>query len=358
MAVGTFVIQELPVDGSPGVRFEWTSDRKPPSGNEGGARACPIQPWPLGGKLRTVRTDYPGAQDPSEQILGSSQKPYKLSGQWDDRYNFEGYAVAEMNRFNAMCERGNPVRCQFLSITREGFIIDWDTPYKREWQIGYSFEMSVHRNPSAPHGLNRSPATTETPSTLYDKTDTSVQALLDAHNECPRSQLGGTLATDSDGDLNAIASASDGLGGTLDNRELQPPEKPIDAFTRLATQFRQVGKSASDLLLTLEVARSDVDLVTRTAMSVLSFESWSRSLRFQARILAGNARAGDDNCAARAAPDATRLYRPQQGESLYAIARKFYGTPNAWGLIYQRNSLQSFTLQGTEILVIPERGGV
>jgi hypothetical protein len=46
----------------------------------------------------------------------------------------------------------------------------------------------------------------------------------------------------------------------------------------------------------------------------------------------------------------------RQGESLYAISRKFYGTPHAWRLIYDRNHLTSVTLTGDEILIIPERG--
>lgn len=358
MANGVFTIQELPVDGSPGQRFEWTADRKPTSGNEGGARACPIQPWPLGGKLRTVKTYYSGALAPSEQVMGPEQKPYKLSGQWDDRWNFEGYAVAEMNRFNAMCERGNPVRMQYLSITREGLIIDWDTPYKREWQIGYTFEVSVHSNPSSPHAVTRSPANVNSPASLYDKSDTALQVMLDAHNKVPASSLLGTLARDVGDALDAVSSAMDALGGTLDNRELLPPEKPIDAFTRLATQFKGVQAAAYNVITAGVAARSDVQVVTRTATSVLNFEDWIRSMRFNARIAMGQARAGEVDAAARAQPDAKRLYRPQRGESLYQISRKFYGTPFGWRLIYERNSLHSFALQGNETLVIPERGGV
>ncbi len=364
MANGVFTITEVPTDGSPGERFEWTSDTRPPSGRSGGARACPIQPWPLGGKLRTVRTDYPGARRPSEQVLGPAKKPFKLSGQWDDRYNRfgefagGGFALAEMRRFEAMCERGNPCRFQYMSIARDGLIIDWDFPYKREWQIPYSFEVSVHDNPNAPSDVNRSPKTADSPSSSFDKTDVAVQTLLQAHNKIPAPLLAGSLADDVGANLTTLVGNRDALGATLDNRELAPPVKPIDSFTRLATQFRAVRSGAFVVVDGLAAVRSDLNLAVGTAISVLQFEDWSRSMRFMARIVIGAARAGDNASSQRSAPDAVRLYRPQAGESLYAIARKFYGNPTAWRLISERNSLHTFTLTGSEILIIPERGGV
>lgn len=132
----------------------------------------------------------------------------------------------------------------------------------------------------------------------------------------------------------------------------------MDAFTRLATQFRAVRAGAFDARVTLATVRADVNLAVATAMGVLDFEDWSRSLRFMARIAMGQAHNGNLASTQRAQPDAKRLYRPNAGESLYQISRKFYGTPHAWRLIYERNSLSSFQLTGSETLIIPERGGV
>lgn len=364
MAAGVFIIQEIPTDGSPGERFEWTADRKPPPGANGGGRACPIQPFPLGGKLRTVRTDYPGSRQPSEQVLGPSHKPFKLSGKWDDRYNRfgqfadGGYARQEMRRFEAMCHRGNPCRFQYLSIVRDGLIIDWDFPYRREWHIEYMFEVSVHDDPTAPKDLDRSPQNTDTPSASFDKVDTAVQMMLEAHNVAPSSLMSGTTISDVEDNLSATTAARESLGQILDNRELSPPEKPVDAFTRLATQFRAVRTAAFDTVVGMADLRADANLAVMTAMSVLNFEDWSRSVRWMGRLSMGQANAGNISATARAAPDALRLYRPQAGESLYGISRKFYGTPHGWRLIYERNALTTFILSGQETLVIPERGGV
>ena len=356
MAVGTFIIQETPPDGSDGARFEWTSATESSNAN-GGARACPVQPWTLAGHVRQVRTDYPGARKPSAQILGPSKDPSTLSGRFDDRYNFDGYAVQEMKRFEKMIERGNPVTCQFLSIVREGIIVSYKFDYRREWWIGYEFTLDVHDDPSDPSEVDRSPDSVETPASHFDKLDAAIQAMIDVHNTAPATLMTGSLVNDTALMLTNAMTSRDQLGATLDNRELNPPENPVDAFTRLATQFRSARASVFNAVISLAAARSDAQLAVQTAMSVLSFEEWARGVRYMGRIAMGRGLDGDRACTKRATPDAKRLYRPHAGESLYLISRKFYGTPFAWRLIYERNALTTFTLTGREVLVIPERGG-
>lgn len=363
MARHTFTITELrgsdPATADEGERFEWTADRDPVSpftGTKGGgARACPFKPWPFGGTQRTVRTDYPGARNPSEQVLGRVRKPFSLSGKWDDRYNGSGYALAEMARMEAMIARGNVCRFQYGPLALEGIIVDYDFPVERLDFIRYTFQVSVHNKPDE-RNTERSPATIVDPFTTLDEFDTAVQAMLDADALAPRNLISGTLADDVTEQLVEITNARERLAATIDNRDREAPEQPVDAFTRIATQFRSGRAAAYDLLLRLAEVRSDLDMGAQTAMSVLDFEDWIRSLRFAARIAMGKAQAGDRAATERAQPNAVRLYRPREGESLYAIARKFYGTPHAWRLIYDRNDLETFTLLGTETLIIPERG--
>lgn len=366
MARNLFIITELrtatdPSNADEGERFEWTADRDPTKpfdgARGGGARACPIKPWTLGGTMRKVRTDYPGARSPSTQILGPARKPFSLSGRWDDRYNGDGYAVAEMRRFEAMCMRGNLCRFQYGSQVVEGIIEDWDFPIQRLWDIDYTFTVDTHQRPDEAN-TNRSPETPSDPMSLLDDFDLAVQAMLEADSLAPRSLVGGTLSDNVTELLVDTTIARDGLATTIDNRDVSPPEQPVDAFTRIATQFRAGRAAAYGLLLRLAEVRSDTDMGAMSAMAVLDFEDWTRSLRFAARIAMGKGRAGDKAATERAEPNAVRLYRPAQDEHLYAISRKFYGTPHAWKLIYDRNALQSFNMLGTETLIIPERGGV
>lgn len=355
MAAGVWTMTEIR-RGQDGERFEWTADTSPPSGARGGGRCAPLRGWTIGGQQRKVRTNYPGARTPSTQVLGPVFKPQTINGKLDDRYNYPGFAVEEMRRLEAVCERGSFVRMQFQDQAFIVLIDDWDFDYRRDWDIGYTLTLDVQCRSDEFTLADRSPPTVLSVSNLFDDVDMAIQSALEIDSEAPRSLLAGDLGEVAAASVTEMAVSREALGGTLDNRELIPPEKPTDGFTRLATQFRQVQAASFGALVALAEVRADVNMVTQTVMGVLDFETWSRSLRFAARIAFGSALLGDRAATERADPDAIRLYRPQEGESLYSVARKHYGTPHAWRLIYDRNALTSVTLTGDEILIIPERG--
>lgn len=363
--MGVFVITELVTAGDPasadqGERFEWSSGRAATPFNGvtgGGARACPVKPWPIGGEQRQVKTHYPNAKIPSRQVLGPKLLPQLFTGRWDDRYNSAGYAKAEMDRFVAMCERGNPVRIQFGANVFEGLIENWKCDPAREWKITYEFSFDADNRPEQTD-KTRVPVTPPDTATLLDRFDLATQAMLDADEGAPRSAIGGTLANDVTQDLVTIVELREELAASIDQRDRDVADRAFDGFTRIASQFRAARGAAYALMTRLAAVRSDVDMTVRTAIGVLEFENWIRSLRFAGRVAMGSALTGDRAVTERAEPDAVRLYRPHEGEHLYAIARKFYGTPHAWHLIAQRNALTQVTLTGNEILIIPERGGV
>jgi hypothetical protein len=354
MARGLFIITELRPSGE-GERFEWTADRDPPSAKRGGGRAAPKGGWTLGLSQHNVRTDYPGARRPTHQILGARCKPFTWSGKWDDRYNFPGYAVAEMKRFREMVERGNTIRFQYRRQVLEGIIGEFDPTYVHEALVRYEFTVSVETG-STLTSRDRSPPGPLTPPQRFDQLDLLVAAMQTAHDTAPSGAIAGTVVSDvADIVVDATAARND-LGNTLDLRDIAPGEKPSDTLPKLATQFRVVGQHARGVIDELAAVRSDVDLAFTGVEAVLRFEDWSRSLRWYARTLLHVAIKGGDDMDERAAPDAKQLYRPHEGESLYQIARKTLGAAEAWRLIADRNNLSHFVMRGDELLIIPARG--
>lgn len=343
MTAGVFTVQEIPAGGGTGERFEWTSDR----------RSIPKKAWEIGGRLRTVRTDYPGAENPSEQVLGPSFEPFTLEGRWDDRYNTPGFAVAEMRRFEAMCRRGNPVWIQFQGQVFFGLVTEWVFPYSMDWRIGYRFTVSNHGRPDAISG-SRSPSTVPSTSQSFDEVDLETQALLAVQKASPAHAFKTPLKTDVDELLATMSQTRDALADTLDTRT--GALKPIGDFKRMATQFRIMGGQAMSVTEALVAARSDTELGIRTALTVLDFESWSRTLRSRCRLLMGSANRAARHVEERDTPAAKGFYKPHRGESLYHVSRQVYGTPYAWRLIADANNLSTFQLDGTETLLIPERG--
>lgn len=365
MAAGTFTIQELQrvgatnIEAADGELFEWTSDRVAADPVVGGARACPRRPWTFGGELRTKRTDYSGARTPSEQVLGPRHKPFTLEGRFDDRYNFPGYAVAEMRRFEAMARRGNAVRISFQGQSFECLIVDWDFGYEREWHITYKFTVSTHDRPDDLDVGDRSPPTLATAQSAADDLAILTLSMLDAQDTAPASAIQTDIVDLAAADLATLTVTNDTVADTVDAREstISGPAT-VSPFARLASQFRIAAANALSVTDTLIATRSDIELGYTTAMSVLDYESWSRSLRFHARVIMGTARSAAEDLEERDQGDVIDFYRPFAGESLYSVSRRYYGTAHSWHLIAERNALTAITLTGDELLVIPERGRV
>lgn len=320
-----------------------------------GAFACPRRPWTRSGKLRTNRTDYPGAKTPSEQVLGPNHEPFSLDGRWDDRYNFEGFAVQTEREFEAMCRRGNPVRIQFEQLSYDGLITEWNTQYFRSWDIRYEFTVSVHIRSNDSDLATRSPDTPRNARQIFDDMGTIVEAIRDADTDVPSSYLATDLSSTIGADIFTLEGQLDALELILEARERAPNVQAIDPFRRLATATRAMQTTAQLMNLALLDVKPTNSLGPQTAVSVLLFETWSRSIRYNNRILINNAFLGSRELDERADPNAIGLYRPHKGESLYNVSRLFYGTPFGWRLIAERNNIPGIQLTGDELLIIPER---
>ena len=354
------------VEETVGVResFAWVSGPKAPPDKNGGARACPQGNWSIGASMRTVRTEYPGATSPSEQVLGAAQDNQSFQGVFDDRYNYPGYAVATMRAFEDMCRRGAPIKFSFQSQAFLGVIVGWKFEYKRASEIGYEFEVSVHKRND---WVDHKPAeqNTKTIAQTVRKVDEIAQKVLGEYGESRNSKASiGSLSPTSQqsvdeavrGHLGDISQARDELTATVDQQSVNAAENPIVTLGRIASQARAVRSRSMSLALSLYGVRSDVVVKAKNAISVLNFECWSRSLRSSARILMGQSLVAAESAEERSDPNIKRLYRPYKGESLYSISNREYGTPHAWRLIADRNGLRTMTLTGDEILIIPERG--
>lgn len=347
-----------------GEKFRWTSGSVSSPGV--GARAAPVKPWPVPMKLRTSRTDYPGGVKVSEQVLGSNFEPFTCNGRWADKFNAEGYALSEAGRFEAMVQRGNVVRIQFGQHVFDGIITDFTPDYARDWDVRYSFTVSNHGR-VAP--LQQVTGTRQvlregdlrffdrtTPQQTYDEAALENAAIQAALSEMRAGALNGTLFGQTADFLDGINASIEGLGDIMDQRVLRPVTRPIQEFKRMATQFRILQGNCSAVVQSLSGVRSDTELAVGTALDVVNFEVWSRSLRFHNRLLMGkshrSARAMDE----RDEPSALAIYEPYAGESLYSVSRRFYGTPFMANQIAARNGLSSFELTGDEELIIPTRG--
>lgn len=353
MAAGIFTITELFPDGSQVRQFIWTADTSPPSG-QGGARACPIKPWKLSGKQRKSRTDYAGSRRPTIQVLGPSHEPFTLSGTWDSRYNFDGYARREMDRFEAMARRGNLCQFAYNDLVRVGIIDAWTCSFEIAWLIRYEFTVDATHRPGEEA---ESPSDTPAPpiGRAVDNSEAFLAAMQEADKDRPHS-INGILGDTVTADLANVSARLGDVQATLNANEISAvTDQVITPFKRLATQMRTLRGSTIKVVDDLADARQDTALATADAIAALDFEVWTRLLREHSRRITGENYTAATQVEERDTPQAQTIYRPQRGESLYRVALQFYGTPEAWRLIADRNNIHTLTLTGEEVLIIPER---
>lgn len=367
MADGRFLIQELTGSGASlvpkedGEKFVWSSDKGAPIPEKGGGRAGLLGRWEFGGELKTTRWDPAGAASPTEHVMSAVHAPFTWRGKWDDRHNFAGYAVKEMERFEAMCRRGNRVLIQFQGQAFYCLIKTWKFSYKMRRMIGYEFTTSTHArvggavdngNPPSPSAVKR-----------FDEASAMTAAMKLAHDgmkkgSMRRAVLPSPFATDGDM-LDALVKRVDDaraeLGRIIDSSPISRGIKPIQQFKRIATQFRAMGGHAFEITTQMAGVRADIDVTVRTAMSVLDFEAWSRTVRYQNRLIAGHGAVAGKDMDRRADPKAKGFYRPRKGEHLYSVSRRAYGTPHGWRDVAERNDLTVMQCTGDELLIIPER---
>lgn len=340
-ANGTFT--ELP------AKFVWDHD----------TQSSPRNAWEFGLKLRTVREDYPGTNRPTEQVLGWNWEPFTLEGVWDDRYAGQGFAERTRHAFEALCQRGNLVRLNFEDVTITGLITHPSFKYFQKYRQGYSFQFS-------PHFREQEAGDTIAPRAVANPNDYAVQtqAVIDqaqaVHDEAPKTVLVGGIFALVDAVISDWQDKADTINTIVNNRALfvvPTADQPVNSVARLAQAFRDLASSASDMLPLVSDLPSDTSLFFQQGVGTLDLESWARGLGFYARMLIYHATLAADDLDARVAPDALALYRPHEGESLYAISNRFYGTPFRWRDIAERNRMRSIALTGAEVLIIPNKRG-
>lgn len=347
---GGGVATYLPIDGR--EDFAWTATN----------RAAPVNSWDFGLKQRTVRDDYAGSEEPSEQVLGWSYTPFTVQGGWDDKYMGAGEAWRTLQRFEALVQRGNPVEISFEQIKVYGLITDVQFRYRRKDLIGYSFTVSPHVRQPGQSVRQGGPKlrTAPDPRDVARKARAALMAAQEAQAQATAanlSQVQQALDTGLYGalqeDLAEAESLVATLEGVVESYVLGPAEKLADSASRAAQILQQAKTSAARILERTADVTSTAALSYETATTALDFECWSRGLRASALAMVLGAEEGILALRERSEPEAQHLHRARAGESLYSVSRLYYGTPHRWREIAERNGLTTLTLAGGELLVIP-----
>jgi len=326
--------------------------------------SAPRGPQLFGMELRTARYDLPGSETPVEQVLGWNYTPFTVKGVWDDRHAGAGYAEQTRKDFQEMVKRGNPVRYQFEQLSITGLITKFEFLYVRKDYQTYSFTISPHfryEGETVRVDADKFRKVFTDPKNAVKKAREGLedmkaaQLIASLHNASRVQQL---LKSDSFADINSslddienFISSSERL---VDTEILGPVENATKALNRGAAIMKSAKTAVASLLNKQKSLQASTEMSITSIAETLKFENWHRTLAGSARKFVVNADQSQRDFELRARPKPKRLHRVRQGESLYQISTRYYGTPFHWRDILAANKLSTIVLQGGELLEIPE----
>lgn len=318
----------------------------------------------FGLSLRTVRKDLPGAEEPVEQVLGWNYDDFTVTGVWDDRRAGSGYAEATRNQFEALVKRGNFVKYEFEQVSFTGIIKGFKTRYLRKDLQTYSFTISPHFRQLGetvrvdPHSARAVKTDPEQAVAVAREGLEEMKAAQDLARSISNARVQSLIKSSIFSDLNTIIDTVETYiqqaEGLVQSEILGPARNATTALNRGAQVMLSAKTAVASLLNQQKSIQASTFLVTDSVQNQLQFENWHRTLAGSARKFVVNSEQTRRDLALRAQPKPTQLHRVRQGESLYQISTKFYGTPFHWREILAANHLTSIVLAGGELLTIPE----
>lgn len=326
--------------------------------------SAPRGPQQFGLSLRTMRTDLPGSEDPVEQVLGWNYEPFTVKGVWDDRHAGAGYAEQTCREFRDMVKRGNPVSYQFEQTSFRGLITKFEWLYVRKDYQTYSFTISPHKmreNETVRVDSNKFRKVFTDPRTAVLRAQAGLDAMKRAQalaSFAANARVQQLLKTGIFAELNdALDTVEQGITSAknlVDKELLGPIENATKALNRGAQIMNSVKTAQASILSKTKSLNRSTHMSLDSVAENLKFETWHRSLSGATRLSVVEVEQSRRDFAYRAQPKPKRLHRVRQGESLYQISTRYYGTPHHWRDILAINKLSSIILQGGELLEIPE----
>jgi hypothetical protein len=347
-----FTITELKRDGDgsfveTGVKFVWDAR----------SQSAPRDFWEYAVKQRSAREDYPGADEPTEQVLGPNFEPFTLHGCWDDRYAGLGFAENMRTEMEKLTQRGNLCRMTLDAISITGLITGLKVTYKRSFYQHYEFTVSPHFRVSGGDVRKQNdvaPQSVSHPADYSAQVRSLADQLVAALQAAPVPYITGTTYNDVVTQVNTILDKLDTADAVIDTRVFSPAELPVNSILRVTQAFDSMRAEATTMVAQFATKRTDTDLFYEDAVPNLNFDVWTRDMSTIGRQIIATAKAAYEDLSTLVNTNALALYRPYAGESLYDVSNRFYQTPHRWRDIAEANNLFSFVLTGMELLVIPK----
>jgi hypothetical protein len=326
--------------------FRWSSSE----------HASPQGDIELNLQVTSVRKNMPGSNQVVEHAMSATWQPFEFTGEWDDKWGNRGgltgsYANAMFQSFSKFVSRMPLVRWELDALSFTGLITNLKVKYRTQSYIIWSATLSPHEN-TAVEVVSR-PAKAKQPITkwIQDATDHG-SALKDSYEEAKKLSLKTPRLSLFTVVLLEINNALDRLQGIGSDFLMTETEQKL---LLLASTFRRLRGASMQAHLALARTTSSLDIAFGDLILSLKHEEWIASTVVAAWQMMDLSTSAEKDVRSRARQKPKAIYYPKRGESLERISLRFYGTADNWRLIYDKNNLSSYVLNGSEELLIPER---
>ena len=337
-------------------------------------RALPFRPISFGSEFRAEFTHYPGSPQATMQMLGPKEGTTSIKGFWHDRYiktdtvtlfdsspatvtseeNAEWHVVADVMElamlFDDVCHSGQVITLAWDAYVRVGVMRKFTaTPHRKEdieWEA--EFEWASQGQPEQVPRVSDELDTQGLTTGLYglaQKLKVLVRTVTDPVASF-QAQLNDSLA-----DVEAAVQTVASTGQLLTNVATAPAE----ALARIGGTLTFMASAANNMKAICQHAYEVATLSTDSVAALVMHAEESRQIAIQARETRDSATRSRSDVA-RYVPESADLlgtYLARGGEDLRAVARRYYGTPDAWRALAAFNGLATSQLTAGMELFIP-----
>lgn len=330
------------VEAAEGARFVWT----------GNAHTSPHAFVEIPTQVNTVRTVYPGTEQPVEQVLSTEIPPFQITGEWDDKFAGDGFARRQERDMEALVRRGSLVRMDFEQFSLVGIITNYTRRLMHRTRIGYTLMFSPHYRDSEESTVRTgvAPARSRPLRDIALESEVVVLGLEAAQATGELLELTDLSFRDSADEVAEARETQDAINERASEGLTDNSDEEIETQEQ---RYASLQGSGETLRTTAQGSRTDIALGFDSGLQRLRFELWTRGLRSNSRVLISQSSDARVDFQLLLEPEIKRVIRPRADESLYHVSNQFYSAPENWRIIATASSDDELRFDGTVTYRVP-----
>jgi hypothetical protein len=335
-------------------------------------RALPLESFELETTQRVEIEWLPGSPEGTATVLGPTEKPSQLHGEWKDKFLGQPEGSGEslpftlnnspitvvtdaVNLMDSFVRFGQLLEVTWLDTTRRGFLTTFRKRWKNAHDVEWNMEFAwINR------GDNPGPSAFSVNRQLTDSAARLRQQLDDLDDIGVPSGFGLSLQF-----LNGIQDLQHSIEDLINNIE-----DTVQNFTnQVLTPVRAARGVVATLSGIVEEAKTMADFVGNQVSGAINgdtpVDDQTYTERFSAAVYQEQVKAWADemrriaiderdNAQDQIVTDVLGVYVARAGEDLRDVSRIFYNTPFEWRRIMVFNDLNTAELTAGQVVLVPK----